>query len=489
MTGRIFFEVTHLITHLAKHRSLTGIQRTVVSIVGESLRVEKPENIFLAFWDPYSRAYRALSLKNITPEQIFDPESLMAVLGMRSPAINVFPPLRGYVGNPLKLRFHSARFALFGFLGNERIFRRFNSTVADWRAYKSRPKSKSGQRAIKFFGFAGPEDRLFILDSAWKSSNLPACFQKAFDDGVSVYTMVHDLIPLVRPDLCPDRSGLILNDWLLSTLQFTTRYLANSTATQLDMESFIKGNGSSHPVTVVRLAQSLVLTPTTDAPAGPLTQRLLEKQYPTVKALDGVGDDVRRLAGMRYVLCVGSMEIRKNNWRLLHAWDLLRRTLTVDEVPRLVFAGERRWMNADFFKFLEASGHLDGLVSIVDGPTDRELDLLYRNCLFTAMPSLYEGWGLPVGESLSYGKTSVISDITSLPEVGGDMVLYCDPYSVNSIMECCRELLMVPGLREELEARIASQRLRSWRDVVHDLLVGTQTGPEQANSYMCGETL
>jgi glycosyltransferase involved in cell wall biosynthesis len=59
--------------------------------------------------------------------------------------------------------------------------------------------------------------------------------------------------------------------------------------------------------------------------------------------------------------------------------------------------------------------------------TDVELDLLYRKCLLTMFPSFAEGWGLPVGESLAYGKISIASRAGAIPEVGGELSDYINP--------------------------------------------------------------
>ncbi len=99
-----------------------------------------------------------------------------------------------------------------------------------------------------------------------------------------------------------------------------------------------------------------------------------------------------------------------------------------------------------------------------------ELELLYRHCLFAAKPSLYEGWGLPVGEALSYGKTVVVSNTSALPEVGLDMVEYCDPTSVDSIAAAVLRLVDDTDHRRALEARISGTKLRAWSDVAADLL-------------------
>ena len=62
-------------------------------------------------------------------------------------------------------------------------------------------------------------------------------------------------------------------------------------------------------------------------------------------------------------------------------------------------------------------------------------------------------------------KTAVVADNSSMPEVGGDMVEYCDAHSISSIYEACYKLIADPDHRMALEARIAQTRLRTWDDV------------------------
>ncbi len=84
------------------------------------------------------------------------------------------------------------------------------------------------------------------------------------------------------------------------------------------------------------------------------------------------------------------------------------------------------------------------------------------------MASKYEGWGLPVGEALAYGKTAVVANNSALPEVGGQLVEYCDAESVDSIAAI--ERVLDPGHRMALERKIAAADLRSWNDVAQDML-------------------
>ena len=169
------------------------------------------------------------------------------------------------------------------------------------------------------------------------------------------------------------------------------------------------------------------------------------------------------------MLVVGTLESRKNLWRLVQAWDRLTREDGL-EMPRLIFAGKQGWFNEDLMDWMRASGNLRGWVQFVEGPTDAELAYLYRNCLFTATVSLYEGWGLPIGESLGFGKTAVVADNSAMPEVGGDLVTYCDATSIASIADACRKLIAEPAQREALEAKIAATDLRGWDDVAADYI-------------------
>ena len=104
-----------------------------------------------------------------------------------------------------------------------------------------------------------------------------------------------------------------------------------------------------------------------------------------------------------------------------------------------------------------------GMIIPLGAVTDAELHLLYRQACFCVYPSLYEGWGLPVAEALSIGKLVVCSDRASLPEVGGDLVPYLDPWHAQAWADTLIALANDPPKVLEWEARIrARYRPRSW---------------------------
>jgi len=75
--------------------------------------------------------------------------------------------------------------------------------------------------------------------------------------------------------------------------------------------------------------------------------------------------------------------------------------------PHLVCVGRLGWKSSSFISTLVETNYLDGKVLLLRDISDTDLRMLYSHCLFTVCPTFYEGWGLPVGESLAMGKICV----------------------------------------------------------------------------------
>jgi hypothetical protein len=175
---------------------------------------------------------------------------------------------------------------------------------------------------------------------------------------------------------------------------------------------------------------------------------------------------VRDLEDRPFVLCVCTIEARKNHIYLFYIWQQM-----IDDgldVPDLVFVGRPGWRVTDLFGQIEASRYLEGRLHILHGLTDAELSSLYDHCMFTVFPSFVEGWGLPVGESLAHGKICVASSTSSIPEVGGDLAVYIDPFNLQSGQRAIEKLISDPQYRAGLEAKIKKFVPRTWSDVGKD---------------------
>ena len=141
------------------------------------------------------------------------------------------------------------------------------------------------------------------------------------------------------------------------------------------------------------------------------------------------------------MLFVSTIEARKNHVLVFQVWRRLLAALPPAEVPMLVFAGRVGWLVADLMLQITNTNYCDGKLLIVEDPSDAMLMRLYEGCLFTVLPSLHEGWGLPVTESLAAGKPCVTSNLSALPEAGGGLARTLDPFDLNDATRVIRGIL------------------------------------------------
>ncbi|MCF2649127.1 glycosyltransferase family 4 protein [Niallia circulans] len=142
-----------------------------------------------------------------------------------------------------------------------------------------------------------------------------------------------------------------------------------------------------------------------------------------------------------YLLAVSSLNPNKNFKSIIRALDFLD-----DEVNfKVVIAG-----GTDPKVFSKKGTELPSFVDHVGYVTDEELKALYENAFCFIYPSFYEGFGLPPLEAMSTGCPVIISNVASLPEVGGDAALYCNPYNPEDIANRIKELMSDNTFRNQL---------------------------------------
>jgi glycosyltransferase involved in cell wall biosynthesis len=148
----------------------------------------------------------------------------------------------------------------------------------------------------------------------------------------------------------------------------------------------------------------------------------------------------------RFVLCVGTLEPRKNLVGALRAFRLAAES--VDDAL-LVVAGGKGWRHADFDREL---GNTDR-VRLTGRVSDEELAQLYAAAGCFLYPSLHEGFGLPVLEAMASGTPVVTSDRTSIPEVIGDAGISVGPRDIEALADAVARVLSDQKLAAELRAR------------------------------------
>jgi alpha-1,3-rhamnosyl/mannosyltransferase len=219
---------------------------------------------------------------------------------------------------------------------------------------------------------------------------------------------VHDCTPFAYP-AATERLRATEQEPFRRTAATAARILVQSAYTAGEVERWL--GVPPERITVTPLAADPVFTP---GPAGP-------------------PPDV--LGGRPYVLCVGSHETRKNTATLSAAYG---RAFPSGEVA---------------LAFTRRPPVVPPHAVVVDAPDDAALVALYRGALAVAVPSLSEGFGLPLLEALACGTPALAARVTALPEVGGDAAAWIDdPLDVNAWATALRALADDPGERARLGA-------------------------------------
>lgn len=296
-----------------------------------------------------------------------------------------------------------------------------------------------------------PSTVLVNLGTSWADRNYLLDVRNVrARNGVVYIPLVFDLIPLIAPQWFMQSLVRDYRAWFGSLLHSADGFLAISQATRDDLvrvSAEWRASVSPVSVPVVRLD-------------GDFRQA----------ATKGASLHAYGLKPDSYVLLVSTLEPRKNHRTAFEAWLALADTLGEARVPRLVCVGGRGWLNEDLHHMLHENPALRRMVLILHGIPDDTLAALYEHCLFTLYPSFYEGWGLPVSESLSYGKVPAISRVSSLPEAGGRFAKYFDPNDADDIAATVRALMHAPT-RHGAEAVIRRDYVpRTWLGITHDVV-------------------
>lgn len=166
----------------------------------------------------------------------------------------------------------------------------------------------------------------------------------------------------------------------------------------------------------------------------------------------------------RFVLCVGTVEERKNQRTVVKAFKAL------DEDLHLVIVGRQQRYARTVEEEVVRQG-LSSRVMMLEGVDFDDLPALYAEAVCSVYLSLFEGFGIPVLESMCCGTPVVCSNVSSLPEVGGDAALLVDPTESDALADAIRRLASDPSFRQQKSVMSLNQAaLFSKEKVVGDLM-------------------
>jgi glycosyltransferase involved in cell wall biosynthesis len=318
--------------------------------------------------------------------------------------------------------------------------KRFGNKLTDDDERGSLRLSVPGKRQVKLC--PEPGDVLISVGLDWDHLYTGAFFSLSRDKGVSVITCCYDLIPVLFPQYCVGEVAARFKEYFTQLSWGSSAVLCISKQTQKDYLSLCQNLG-------VPIRQTRVIP--------------LGDQVPS--NVGEVSKHINDLVSEPFILFVSTIERRKNHEVLYRAYHLLARQGQRAKLPKLVFVGMAGWGVGDILKDIELDPLTRGLIVQLNHVNDAELALLYQKTSFLVYPSLYEGWGLPVGEALAQGRAVLSSSSGSLPEVGGDLVRYIDPWNPSAWADAILDLVEHPEKVRAMEARVQHEYVaRSWVD-------------------------
>ena len=222
-----------------------------------------------------------------------------------------------------------------------------------------------------------------------------------------VATVVHDLTYLRYPETMKESNWQHLSRGMPSSIERSDRIITVSEFTKRELQELL--HIPAEKISVVYNAPSLVKESVADT-------------------------DVREKYGIpgEYILFVGTVEPRKNIERLLRAFELLKNEQKIPH--KLVLAGGKGWQDECIFETVKQLRHADDVI-FTGFVSAAEKNTLYQNASVFVFPSIYEGFGIPPLEAMSWGCPVVCANAASLPEVVGGAAELVDPFCVESIAE------------------------------------------------------
>lgn len=284
------------------------------------------------------------------------------------------------------------------------------------------------------------DDVYFSMGLDWEYNNVEQVYRERRRVGFRSVLFCYDTIPVRFPHLMSFDARQMFARYFVDVAHAADRVVAISGTSRDDFLALMAETGAPQPpVDVVHLGTDLAVPESAQRAPRPALERA------------------------PFVLCVSTIEARKNHEVLYNAWDRLIERHG-DAVPTLVVVGMAGWGVGDLMFRMRTNPRVKDRIVILDNLADEELAWLYRHCLFTVFPSLYEGWGLPVVESLALGKPCICSTAPAVIEAAQGMAQALDPLDTPAWTLAIERMWRDEAFRHAAAARLAASfRPETWQ--------------------------
>lgn len=282
-------------------------------------------------------------------------------------------------------------------------------------------------------------DILFIPWGEWWDERFTACLLRHQKAGVRLVQIIHDIGTTVWPQFF-EPVKVNPSSYNAKIVPACTLVLTVSENTKRELTAWLKENKLHVPrIEAFRLGDDLKVS----RAVKPAEARFKESG----------------LKGGDYILCVGTIEAKKNHALFYYVYKLAKARGIA--LPKLVIVGRRGWHTEDIYDIMTRDPEVGQQFVFLHNASDEELSWLYDHCLFTVLPSFHEGWGIPIAESVGRGVPCLCSNTSSMVEIAEGIVGHFSPASTDECLAAIQKWLK-PQELEKARARTKTYRPFTW---------------------------
>ncbi|MFA4817394.1 MAG: glycosyltransferase family 1 protein [Parcubacteria group bacterium] len=294
------------------------------------------------------------------------------------------------------------------------------------------------------------KDKCDIFLSLYQSATI-------FSKDIKHIMVVHDIVLKLFPEYLGNARKKYYWNLIENAIQKTTKILAISRQTEKDLIKHLGINSKKISVNYNDAGENYKKA------VSEIQSQKIMKRY---KLKPG------------YILAGGGLEVRKNVEGVIRAYKIIleenKKKKFIGEFPKLVIYGKLIPRLAPLITDAEKlvkELNLTRYIRLLDHTPGQDMPAIFKNSLMFVYPSFYEGFGLPVLEAMNQAVPVLTAKTSSLPEVGGDSVLYCDPKDPRDITMVIKNVLINKDLRATLSRRAKDRaQIFSWEKFTEKVL-------------------
>ena len=424
---------------------LTGVQRVVNGLATEfgSEVDDEPETLFITF-DARHKVFRQVSFQRY--REMTKPVTQASLTTQSIPAgMSAKHRLKGIA----KKVYYKAPIQIQNKFTPERkanLKKVVNQTIAKARAIKTRARNSAllseGAEEFKF----REKDVVLVAGRAWDHGDSMASLETAkANKGIRLAYVVYDLIPIYQQHTFGPGLTERYSQYLFRILKKADYLFPISDSSHRDTLKY------ADEVGITRLPVIKTIRLGDDIPGAEVANTPSFVKNPT-----------------SFAMTVGTIEARKNHTQIYYAYKLAASKGI--ELPDMYVVGKPGWLTGDVIYFIQNDIEVKDKITILYNVSDEELTWMYERALFTVFPSQYEGWGLPIAESLAFGTPCIASNTSSMIEIAPKYVDHISPFDTSELMERMLHYTKRENSEERRKEITKAYRPQQWSGTANTML-------------------